>query len=280
MKNRFIAALLCAAAFLLLSFPQASADEKEDDVIKLPVVMYHHISKRSKAWNNYVVSPEEFTADMDYLKQNGWQSISVKNLLDWYSGKFEMPEKPFMLTFDDGFESTLAYAEPIVAEHGVTGVVAIIGSVCGKFSGCDEPDPELSNMSWEDAAGMAERGVIEVQCHTWDMHGLSARKGCSRMKNEGLEQYRARLSADLSRFLKECELNGVDIVPTIAYPYGAFNSDTTDVVRDMGFMAAFTCDQYINELRGDEEELFRIARFNRPHGVSSEKFFSSWEEKA
>ncbi len=279
MKKKLSILLLCTA--MLFTFA-ASADEEADAdrYIRLPVVMYHHISKRSGTWNAYVISPEEFAGDMDYLAENGWQSISVKELLAWYDGEFEMPEKPFMITFDDGFESTLAYAEPVLAEYGFKGVAAVIGSVCEKFTNCNEHDPELSNMSWEDASAMADRGVIEIQCHTWNMHGLAARRGCSRMAGESLEAYRAALSTDLSRFLQGCEQRGVDIVPSIAYPYGAFDKTTSDVVRDMGFQAAFTCDEYVNKLYGKNEELFRIARFNRPHGISSEKFFSVWEENA
>lgn len=275
MKKRLLSAFLISA--LLLSLPVFADREKRK--VRLPIVMYHHISVDSAQWNDYVVSVSEFESDMDYLAENGYQSISVKDLLAWYRGEFKMPEKPFMLTFDDGFESTLAYAEPIVAEHGFTGVVALIGSACEKFTQCGEHDPEWSNLSWEDAAGMAARGVMELQCHTWNMHELHPRNGCGRKKGESMSQYRLILSTDLSKFLYECEQHGLDIVPTIAYPYGAFDSDTTDVVRDMGFLAAFTCDEKINVLKGEEKELFRLARFNRPHGVSSENFFASWEEK-
>ena len=275
MKKRLAALLL--AMCLLGSWLGAFASA-EPESTRLPIVMYHHISRNAGKWNAYVVSLSEFTADLDYLAAHGWHSITVRNLLDWYEGRFTMPEKPFLLTFDDGFESTLSYAEPLLESHGFTGVVAVIGSVCEKFTRVDEHDAELSNMSWADASAMARRGVIEVQCHTWDMHALSPRRGCSRMEGESLELYRLRVSRDLSRFLQGCEENGLDIVPTIAYPYGAYSAATTELVRDMGFLAAFTCDEHINQLSGDREELYHLARFNRPHGVSSEKFFSLWEE--
>lgn len=277
MRKRVFALIACLA--LLLTCP-AAAEEPDREAVRLPVVMYHHISKDPARWNEYVVSVDEFAADMDYLAENGWHSVSVRQLLDWYAGRFEMPEKPFMLTFDDGCDSTAAYAEPIVAGHGFTGVVAVIGSVCQRFSGFDEHEPEYSNLSWQDAAGLAARGVIEVQCHTWDMHELYPRNGCARRRGESLSEYRRALSTDLSKYLQGCEEYGVDAVPSIAFPYGAFDSDTIDVVRDMGFLAAFTCSENVNLLTGEPDELFRLSRFNRPHGVASEKFFSVWEEKA
>ncbi len=277
MRKRVFSMIICLALLLPCT---ASADEPERERVRLPVVMYHHISKDPARWNEYVISLDEFTADMDYLASHGWQSVSVRQLLDWYDGKFEMPEKPFMLTFDDGCDSTELYAEPVVAEHGFTGVVAVIGSVCQRFSEFEEHEPEYSNLSWQDAADMAERGVIEVQCHTWNMHELYPRNGCARRRGESLGEYRRALSTDLSRYLQGCEQYGVDAVPSIAFPYGAFNSDTIDVVRDMGFQAAFTCSELVNELTGDPEELFLLSRFNRPHGVSSGNFFSAWEENA
>ena len=189
-----------------------------------------------------------------------------------------MPEKPVIITFDDGFESTLAYAEPLLQQYGFTAVVAVIGNVCEKFSVLDEHDPELSNLSWEDAADMAERGTFEVQCHTWDLHTLSPRTGCDIRRWESEAAYRSALSADLSRFLMGCTSHGLVLTPTIAYPYGAYSRETTDAVRDFGFLAAFTCTEKINLLTGAEEELYDLGRFNRPHGISSENFFGKWEE--
>ena len=185
-----------------------------------------------------------------------------------------------MITFDDGFESTAAYAEPLLARYGFCGIVAVIGSVCEKFSGLDEHDPEHSNLSWEEAREMARRGVIEVQCHTWDLHTRRSRDGCARRSGETELAYRYALSGDLSRFLTESEKNGVELVPSIAYPFGSFDGSTTDAVRDMGFLAAFTCTEKKNCLTGDASELYDLGRYNRPHGVSSENFFRKWEENS
>ena len=274
MKKFLVLILLLA---MLLPFTQAKAAE---ETVRLPIVMYHHISTRSRTWNEYVVSVEEFRSDMEYLHTKGWESISVAELLAWQRGEFEMPEKPMMISFDDGFSSVAEYAEPIMAEYGFCGVAAIIGSVCDKYSESGEYDPEWSDLSWEAAAEMAGRGVLEVQCHTWDLHSMDNAVGCAKRWGESLGAYRRRLSADLSRFLTACKTHGVELTYSIAYPFGSFNEDTTDVVRDMGFEAAFTCTEVINLLTGEAEELYYLGRFNRPHGISSENFFKKWENNA
>ena len=275
MLKRMIAWLLLP---LLLAAPSRAAKR---ETVNLPIVMYHHISKEPARWNEYVISPAELESDLQWLRAHGYESVSVSELLAWQDGEFEMPEKPVMITFDDGYESTAAYAEPLLRQYGLRGAVAVIGSVCEAFSALDEHDAELSNLSWEDARDMALRGTIEVQCHTWDLHKLRPRNGCGRTWGESAAEYRAAITEDLSRFLRESEAYGVSLVPAIAYPYGSYDKALTpEVVRDLGFRAAFTCTEKINRLTGDAEELYDLGRFNRPHGVTSEKFFEKWEENS
>ena len=277
MKNRIFIILLC----ILYAVPPAfAAAEEEEEETRLPVVMYHHISKDKSQWNDYVVSLEEFEADLAWLAGNGWHSVGVRELLDWYDGAGELPDKPFMLTFDDGFESTLAYAEPLLEEYGFRGVVAVIGSACEKFSECDEHDPEYSNLSWEDAAALAERGVIEVQCHTWDMHTVWPRAGCQIERGESKAAYRAALTKDLSLFLEGCAGHGVALAPAIAYPFGAFSLETEEIVGELGFRVTFTCRERVNVLRRDEAEPLRLGRYNRPHGPGGASFFREWEAES
>ena len=274
-KTKIIAACLAA----LLTFPALSgAGQADPEPIRLPIVMYHHISRDPAAWGPYVVSEAELERDLKWLKDHGYETVSVRNLLDWEAGRFEMPEKPCMLTFDDGPRSTMAYAEPLLARYGFCGVSAVIGAVCQKFTDNGETDDELSSLSWEAAKEMAERGTIEVICHTWDMHALSPRKGCSRRKGESESAYRAALTRDLSRFLTACGEHGLRIAPAIAYPYGAYVDATTQAVRDFGFQAAFTCSEQVNRLSRAEGELLHLGRFNRPHGAAGEKLFEIWEE--
>ena len=275
MLKRMLAWLLVP---LLLTAPTHAEFRAE---VRLPVVMYHHISKESARWNEYVISPAELESDLQWLRAHGYESVSVSELLAWQDGEFDMPEKPVMITFDDGYESTAAYAEPLLRQYGLRGVAAVIGSVCEEFSTLDEHDAELSNLSWEDVRDMARRSTIEVQCHTWDLHKLSPRNGCGRKWGESEGEYRAALTEDLSRFLDESEAHGVSLAPAIAYPYGSYDKALTpEVVRDLGFRAAFTCTETVNRLTGDAGELYDLGRFNRPHVVTSEKFFEKLEENS
>lgn len=263
-----------------LALSSAGAAAAERDTVALPVVMYHDISRNPAAWGPYVISEAELERDLQWLKEHGYETVSVQNLLDWEDGAFTMPEKPCMITFDDGACSVADYAEPLLERYGFCGVAAVIGSVCEQFSENGEHDAELSNLSWEAAREMAERGTIEVICHTWDMHSLSPRKGCARKKGESEADYRAALSRDFDRFLTRSADRGVYLTAAIAYPFGAYSRATLDAAGELGFRAGFTCDEKVNRLTRAPGELLRIGRFNRPHGAAGEKIFRIWEESS
>ena len=278
-RTKIVLAALLAAALSLTMTLRLPARAGGAESVALPIVMYHHVSEKAANWNDYVISPAELESDLRWLWDHGYTAVSIAQLLAWADGTGTLPEKPCMITFDDGFESTMTLAEPLLAEYGFCGAVAVIGSVCERFSALDD-HYEYSNLSWEEARDMAARGVIEVQCHTWDMHGQSPRRGCAPIRWEDRESYQTLLAQDLSHWLDAAAERGVACAPAIAYPYGAYTDATEEIVRALGFRAAFTCTERINRLTGDPEELYDLGRYNRPHGVSSENFFRKWEENA
>ena len=100
------------------------------------------------------------------------------------------------------------------------------------------------------------------------------------MSGEREAAYRAALWRDFSRFQERSAAHGVSVTPAVAYPYGAYSRATADAAQEMGFLAAFTCDEKVNRLTRAEGELLRLGRFNRPHGPDGEKIFRIWEENS
>lgn len=280
--------VLCAAVLTalagvasVLAAPAAASDDAPDETaerLRLPVVMYHHISEKEKLWGKYVVSVDEFERDLQYLQSAGYESVSVKNLLDWAEGNFTMPEKPCIITFDDGYETTGEYAAPLLEKYGFTGVVAVIGSVARQYSETPDHDLRYSHLNWETVAELSHGDTMEVQCHTWDMHRLSPRRGCNKKQGEGTDAYFAAIEEDTAAFRADCETYGVSAVPAVAYPFGAYCRETVETYAALGFRVGFTCTEKVNSLAGRAGELMELGRYNRPHGVSSERFFAKWTE--
>ena len=266
-------ALILVTVLILSGFASADADIPID----LPIVMYHHLSAKPRLLGDYVLSPEQLEADFKYLKENGYESITASELISWSRGEAELPAKPFMITFDDGYESTLVYAGPLLKKYGYRAVVAVIGSVADLFT--EEPDHMLdySHLSWEAVRDMSLGDVFEVQCHTYDMHKISGRRGCGQVRGEAFGDYESALAADLLKFREKCDDEDLFCANSIAFPYGFYSEDTLSVIRELGFEAAFTCSEKVNRLTGNPEELFELCRYNRPHGISSEQFFGKWK---
>ena len=279
MKRRIFAfCLLCALLTGVQAFAvRDAASEPPQPPKRLPVVMYHQIAEDFSGSGNYVLSAAQLEKDLIYLRDAGYESVSVTQLLDWFSGVGTLPEKPCMITFDDGYESTAALAAPLLEKYSFTGVVAVIGSVAQQYS--EQPDHNLhySHLSWEAVAELSQGDVLEVQYHSWDMHSLSPRKGCNKRRGEDEAAYRAVLRADVTRFTEECGKHGVTPVPALAYPFGAYCALTGEIMEEMGFRIAFTCTERVNLLQQTAEGLVELGRFNRAAGKTSRDFFAKWD---
>jgi peptidoglycan/xylan/chitin deacetylase (PgdA/CDA1 family) len=90
-------------------YPNASID------IDIPILGYHNIDP--SAPNKYYVTPEQFALQMDILRAYGYQTISLDDYMDYQNGIGTPPEKPIILTFDDGYEGIYTYARPILTER-------------------------------------------------------------------------------------------------------------------------------------------------------------------
>ena len=275
MKQRILVFVLCLSLFSAVSGGIAAAQREE--YIALPVLMYHQMTDRKGAEEKYIVSTNTFKADLAYLRSEGYESITLRELLAWYAGEGELPDKPVLITFDDGYESTLIHAGPLLREYGFTAVVAVIGSVADRYSESPDHNLDYSHLSWEAVREMSEGDVFEIQCHSYDLHSLDGRRGCAPKKWEKEWAYHAVLQRDLQTFLNRCRQYDVNCVMSIAFPFGSYTKSTLEAVKALGFQAAFTCEEKINHLTGDGEELYQICRFNRPGGVSTEEFFEKWK---
>jgi peptidoglycan/xylan/chitin deacetylase (PgdA/CDA1 family) len=102
--------------------------------VQVPILMYHHISlplTQSPLDQSLAVHPEMFKAHLDYLKAQGFHSITFNQLFNalYYGGP--LPKKPIILTFDDGYDDGYKNAYPMLKEHGFSGMFYIITGKVG-----------------------------------------------------------------------------------------------------------------------------------------------------
>lgn len=94
--------------------------------VQVPILMYHHVS--DKINTRYALPVSTFRAQMKYLSEQGYQTVSVSQLAEVIRAGGALPEKAVVITFDDGYLDTYANAYPIMEAYGFTGVVYIITS--------------------------------------------------------------------------------------------------------------------------------------------------------
>ena len=268
--------LLCLICFSLLisSFLSNFDIYKEAAVSKvdklyLPIIMYHQVKETGLGKDT--ITPSEFEADLKYLSDNHYTTITMKDLLDFVNNNKLLPEKPIILTFDDGYLSTYKYVFPLLKKYNMKIVLSIIGKSTDAFSKVKDENVEYSHMSWTQLKELLSSNLVEVQNHTYNLHSSNkGRMGCSQKNGECFTDYETVLSKDLSMLQDEIEKN-IGIVPnTLTYPYGAYNDNTIEIMKQVGIEAGLTCRYGLNVVSKDMN-LFELRRICRSHGVSVQK---------
>ena len=146
---------------------------RNSDGIKLPVLMYHALNEKSEKVGKYVISPKRFEEDIKYLKSNGYSTVSAKQLVKYvYLGE-PLPEKPIVLTFDDGMYNNLEYALPILEKYDFCAVFSVVGSYTDEYTENGIVNPDYSYLRWEDIAALSENPHIEYGNHSYGFHSIS-----------------------------------------------------------------------------------------------------------
>lgn len=242
---------------------------------ELPVVMYHQLTKNPKKSGKYVLTVEQFEKDLIFLKSKGYQSVTVKQLLDFSQGNGDISEKAILITFDDGQETLYEYALPLLEKYGFTAVGFVVGALADYYTEIDDHNLNYSYLNWQQIKEMSDGNIIEIESHSFDLHkNTGNRSGIKKKKDETVEAYREFLCSDVAKMKTAMENNAGKTPVAFAFPFGSFSSESTQILKECGFKMTLTCEERVNKIRKAEPELlFGLGRYNRPEGISSESFF-------
>ncbi|MDR1158798.1 MAG: polysaccharide deacetylase family protein [Oscillospiraceae bacterium] len=269
--------LLWALPFLCLRFSDLPT-HAYTDAVPLLVVTYHSLSERPEDWSSFVVSPEELESDLRYLRDQGYESVLSADLIAYMDESAPLPERPVLLTFDDGYRDNYVYAYPLLRAYGMRAVISLIGE-CLDASDAGDDSGSRYYLSWDEAREMADTGVVELGSHTYGLHrNTGGRLGASLDPNEDLDAYTARLTGDLMQMQQRTRAKTGRAPLLFAYPYGAVSYSSRPVVKALGFRVSLSTQRGLSLIaREDPDSLFLLHRINRPHGITSEDFFSLHE---
>jgi peptidoglycan/xylan/chitin deacetylase (PgdA/CDA1 family) len=183
-----------------------------ENTISIPILMYHEISTGPDLmW----VSDQNFRAQMQYLQDNGYQTITLAQARELLAGHFETSKK-VVLTFDDGYSTFYANAWPILKEFNQTATLFVISSLVG--------NPEY--VTWDQIRFMSSQG-IEIGGHTRThplLPTLTTQAAIAEI-NGGKQDIEAQLGQNISSF---------------CYPTGKYNNQIVEQVELAGYTSAVT----------------------------------------
>ncbi len=240
--------------------------------ISLPIVMYHSVLKDSSYHNDYCISPTVLENDLKYIKEKGFNTITVSDLLKYVKGD-NIPKKPVMLTFDDGFYNNYYYAMDLLKKYHCKAVISPIVSLSEKYSIEKDKSPEYSYCSFEELKVMEDSGCFEIANHSYDMHHTSPRLGMKQIEGESDSEYKIIIENDIKKAQNLFKSNNIKEPLCLTFPYGVQSKSTFDIVKNLGFKCTMTCQEKTNVISRDSACLYELGRYNRLSKESSDTFF-------
>jgi peptidoglycan/xylan/chitin deacetylase (PgdA/CDA1 family) len=246
---------------------------ENDDVLYVPILMYHQVKTLNPGKD--IITPAEFESDLKYLKENNYSTITMQQLVDYVYKNEPLPEKPIILTFDDGYLSTFKNVYPLLKKYDMKIVLSVIGIDVDNFTIAPSNKIDTALMTWDQIKDLSESGYVELQNHSYNLHSKNkGRLGCAQKSNEAYEEYEKALFEDINKLQIEIQKYTNQTPSTFTYPFGRYSAYTVSVLKKIGFKASLSCDYGVNKITKNPDCLFNLKRACRSHGVSAEKLLT------
>lgn len=212
----------------------------------MPVLMYHHMVPEGQDCNAMTITPGKFRADLDIILAKGYTPVLPGEL----AAGVPLPEKPILITFDDGYRSNYDLVYPILREYGVKACISIIVLM---------PDLPTDNFcTWEQLREMTDSGLVEVGSHSYRLHNLGEDKGnyekdgtngVERRPGESDGDFQARVLDDIQKSHDRIAAE-LGSVTCFAYPFGCTDPDAKALVDALFPVSLMTVPQCADLAKG------------------------------
>ena len=214
------------------------------------VLSYHDIpqdGQRLPPFDRMAVASRNFEEHLDWLTANGYNFISIQQIIDAHAGKAMLPTKAVLLSFDDGFESFYTRVFPILKARHIPAVEAIIGTWMDRSATPDVPGYKPV-LTWDQVRELQASGLVEIASHTFDMHHAIAANPqggreaavttreyfATKKRYETDPEYAARLDTGMRRSADFIYKNTGKRPRVLVWPFGEYNSLAAVAARRAG----------------------------------------------
>lgn len=253
--NTFEAALAEGGSLnlsLLMNGREAEADVKE--MVRTPkVLMYHRIVDDpwlARNWK-FCLHVDEFHRQIKLIERMNYTPITFEGYRLFLANKLQLPQKPVILTFDDGYLDTYRLACPLLKKYGMRGVFFVLGDRSIRSNVWDTGRPDIPG-----AHLMSDHHLMELHEEGFEIgaHSLSHPELLRLGSEESFREIRR------SKTVLESLLGGR--VTSFSYPYGQVSGRIKQQVRRAGYR--FACSVYSGppSLGEDPLEIRRIEIYN------------------
>ena len=224
---------------------KASAEERAQSI---PVLVYHGIVNDADVEN---ITLTDFKEQLFALRRAGWQTVTLADFSRFIKSEIVLPEKSFLLTFDDGRKDSYYPADPLLKALGYNAVVFAISRHI-----TDETHPYY--LSQKELLHMLDSGRWEVGAHTKDGHDMTRiaagdagghfysdklwLDGAHRL--ETTEEFIARVSEDFAAARRDIESALGTTILGFAFPFGDFGQDSKNFPEAKAIVPGIARDSY------------------------------------
>ncbi len=214
--KRYCLFCLFLAVFLVFGICVTAVAETPQKEKTVPVLLYHEVADYSDVDPTLFTTLNRFRQHMIALSGAGYSTITLDDYYDHITNGKPLPQKPIIITFDDGYLGNYLYAFPVLKALGMKATIFVI------TDSVENENVTYQHFSWEQAREMVDSGLISIQSHTKSHQDLST-----------LELRHALAEMVCSRNAIERNL-GTEC-RYLAFPYGSY----TDYVQRLAKLAGY-----------------------------------------
>lgn len=242
-----LAVMFCTIHFFVTRETTLPVDGEGEAAVELPILMYHGVTESPKQVSKFVISSRMLEEDLKYLAENGYETVTMAEVIAYVKEGDDLPEKPVMLTFDDGYYNNYCYAFPLLRVYNAKAVISIIGKYTDLYTDVPDENPAYSHVTWNEVQEMMDSGLVEFQNHSYDLHtNTGDRNGTKKKWGESDAEYAQCLKEDIGLLQQEMQEHTGYTPTTFTYPFGSVSEASYAILRDMGFQASLSCEEKNN----------------------------------